>query len=121
MNTQDVAGIFTASSFDSGTMSTGEKSFDAYIKGGSVELAKYISNRLDHSGAWSEYGVKGKIQLAIKLDSDGTVKEVFCIKSIHGDLDTQIIELVKAFNGFVPTTVAGKPVAGKYLLNLRIE
>ena len=121
VKSQDVAGILASPKSSSEIASSTQTLTPAFIKGGSLALARYITDRLHRTGTWSDYNVRGKVQLEIKLDSSGDVMEVFCTKSLHQGLDAQLKHLIKGYDAFAPAIQNGEYTSSTYLLNLLIE
>jgi len=84
--------------------------------GGEVALAKYLGKNISYPIQEERQGIQGTVVLKLRIDPNGSVKEVEVEKSVNPNLDKEALRVVKKIPKWIPATKNGVPVSIYYRL-----
>lgn len=84
--------------------------------GGTDSMMKYIFRNLEYPPEAKEAGIQGRVVIRFVVNKDGTLSDIYVVKSPHKSLETAAINVVKGMPKWKPGKQNGKTVRVQYML-----
>ena len=79
-------------------------------------LMKWISKELKYPAAAIEMDISGKVIMQFTIGTDGAVKDIIVLRSVHPLLDKEAIRLLSKMPKWIPGKHQGKEVPVRYVI-----
>ncbi len=91
--------------------------------GGDAALIKFLNESVKYPKYAIKNGIQGKVFCTLVIDTDGSIKNVEVVKSVHPLLDKEAVRVIESMPKWTPGYDRGKAVRVKYTLpiNFRLQ
>ena len=89
--------------------------------GGMDALASFISENIQYPQSAKENGIEGICFIQFVIDTDGSITDVECLKSVDPDCDAEAMRVVKAMPNWIPGKNNGEPIRVSYNLPINFK
>ena len=96
-----------------------ETSFAGNTKPRFPHLKEYIKSNLKYPMAALESGIEGRVEVAVLIGADGSVREVQIVKGLFSDCDWAVAQMLLNMPPWTPAIENGQPVAEK--VNIAVQ
>jgi len=84
--------------------------------GGDQALMKFLSANIKYPEAAKKNNIQGRVIVQFDVDIDGSIKNIFVVRSVSPELDAEAIRVIKLMPKWIPGKQRGKTVRVKYTL-----
>ena len=89
--------------------------------GGDMALLKYIADNTKYPSEASDNNIQGKVIVKFAVSSDGSVKRVTVLRSVHPLLDEESIRVITSLPLWKPGKQNGKPVPVWFMVPVNFQ
>ncbi len=89
--------------------------------GGVSALMAYLSSQVVIPAELKKQGLEGLAVLSFVVDKRGKISSIKVLKSLHPDMDQEIIKVIQNMPAWTPGYQDGKKVKVKYTIPIRVK
>lgn len=80
-----------------------------------------IQNNIRYPESARMAGIQGRVIVEFVIETDGYVREVTVLNSVHPELDAEAVRIVKEFQRFIPAQADGNAVPVRFSLPIEFR
>ena len=87
----------------------------------SSSIASFVVDRVNYSRKLRKQHVQGTVIVQFVIEKDGSVIDVNVVRSVHPQLDEQVVDAVLELPNFIPGQQRGKAVRVQFALPVKFS
>ena len=82
--------------------------------GGTQAMMEFFQSNITYPESCKKDSIQGRVIVTFVVEKDGSITDVEVVRSVHPDLDTEAVNMIKKMPTWKPGSQKGKPVRVKY-------